>query len=36
MHAERVTQMLTDKMYNSGFPRFAAEVGGAEYIVHRF
>lgn len=36
MHAEKVTQMITGKMYNSGFPRFAAEVGGTQYVLHRF
>ena len=36
MHAEKVTLMRTGKMYKSGFPRFAAEVGGAEFIDHEF
>lgn len=36
MHASHVTLMITGKMYNSGFPRFAAEVGGAQYSIHRF
>ena len=36
MGASRVTLMRTGGMYRSGFPRFAAEVGGAEFIDHRF
>ncbi len=36
MGAERVTLMRTGKMYKSGFPRFAAEVGGAEFVDHIF
>ena len=36
MNASKVTLMRTGKMYKSGFPRFAAEVGGAEYIDHCF
>lgn len=36
MRAERVYLMRTDGMYKSGFPRFAAEVGGAEFIDHSF
>lgn len=36
MGAERVTLMRTGRMYCSGFPSFAAEVGGAEFIDHQF
>lgn len=36
MGAERVYLMRTGKMYKSGFPRFAAEVGGAEFIDWKF
>lgn len=36
MHARHVTLMLTGKMYNSGFPRFAAETGNVPYEIHRF
>ncbi|MDE5750575.1 MAG: glycosyltransferase [Duncaniella sp.] len=36
MGAERVVRMRTGQMYPSGFPRFAAEVGGARFIDHRF
>lgn len=36
MHAEKVYLMRTGRMYRSGFPRFAAEVGGAEFIDHKF
>lgn len=36
MHARHVTLMLTGKMYNSGFPRFAAGVGRTQYTIHRF
>ncbi|MEZ3533217.1 MAG: hypothetical protein K1V90_09120 [Muribaculaceae bacterium] len=36
MHASRITLMRTGKMYKSGFPRFAAEVGGVEFIDHQF
>ena len=36
MNAEKVILMRTGKMYKSGFPRFAAEVGGAEFIYHEF
>lgn len=36
MDAKSVTLMKTDKMYKSGFPRFAAEVGGTKFIYHEF
>ena len=36
MKARRVTLMRTGQMYRSGFPRLAAEIGGAEYIDHVF
>lgn len=36
MRARRITLMLTGRMHRSGFPRFAAEVGGAEFVEHRF
>ena len=36
MKAKRITLMLTGRMHRSGFPRFAAEVGGAEFVEHRF
>ena len=36
MYARHVTLMLTGKMYNSGFPRFAAKVGRTQYTIHRF
>lgn len=36
MKAARITLMRTGKMYKSGFPRFAAEVGGTEFVDHRF
>lgn len=36
MGAEEVIRMRTGQMYPSGFPRFAAEVGGARFIDHRF
>ena len=36
MGAKKVTLMRTGKMYKSGFPRFAAEVGGVEFIDHVF
>lgn len=36
MRARRVTLMRTGRMYKSGFPRFAAEVGGAEFVDHKF
>lgn len=36
MHAERVILMRTGDMYRSGFPCFAAEIGGAEFIDYKF
>lgn len=36
MLAKKVTLMRTGPMYNSGFPRFAAEIGGKEFINHQF
>lgn len=36
MHAERVYLMQTGSMYKSGFPRFAAEIGGKPFIYHQF
>lgn len=36
MGAATVRRMVTGGMYPSGFPRFAAEVGGAEFINHQF
>lgn len=36
MGARKVTLLRTGKMYPSGFPRFAAEVGGAKFIDHAF
>lgn len=36
MGAREVTLMRTGAMYKSGFPRFAAEVGGAKFIYHEF
>lgn len=36
MGAERVYRMRTEGMYPTGFPKFAAEVGGAEFIDHIF
>lgn len=36
MHSRRVTLMRTGGMYNSGFGRFAAEVGGVPFVDHRF
>ena len=36
MHASKVTLMRTGKMYKSGFPRFAAEVGGAKFVDYSF
>lgn len=36
MDAERVYLIRTGRMYKSGFPRFAAEVGGAEFIDLHF
>lgn len=36
MNAKKVILMRTDRMYKSGFPRFAAEVGGKGFCYHRF
>lgn len=36
MGAEKVFLFKTGQMYNSGFPRFAAEVGGKPFILHEF
>lgn len=36
MHASKVTLMRTGRMYRSGFPRFAAEVGCVEFVDHCF
>lgn len=36
MKASKVFLLRTGKMYKSGFPRFAAEVGGVEFIDHVF
>ncbi len=36
MHASRVYLMRTGAMYPSGFPRFAAEIGRAEFVYHNF
>ncbi len=36
MGARKVWRLTAKGMYPSGFPRFAAEVGGAEFIDHRF
>lgn len=36
MRAQKVFLLRTGGMYKSGFPRFAAEVGGAEFIYHEF
>ncbi|MDE6272664.1 MAG: glycosyltransferase family 2 protein [Muribaculaceae bacterium] len=36
MEAEKVWRLTAKGMYPSGFPRFAAEVGGAVFIDHRF
>lgn len=36
MHAKRVTRMTTGSMYAGEFARFAAEVGGTEFVDHRF
>lgn len=36
MHAKKVTLIRTDGMYQSGFPRFAAEVGNVDYVDHYF
>lgn len=36
MGARTVVRFCTGAMYPAGFPRFAAEVGGARFIDHRF
>lgn len=36
MDAARVHRMVTGDMYVSGYSRFAAEVGGTEFVDHRF
>lgn len=36
MDSKKLYRMRTGKMYPSGFARFAAEVGGAEFIDHLF
>lgn len=36
MHSKKVVLMRTGEMYKSGFPRFAAEVGGVEFHDHCF
>lgn len=36
MHARKVTLMRTGRMYRSDFPRFAAEIGGADFECHEF
>ena len=36
MGAETVVRLRTGGMYPSGFPRFAAETGGARFIDHQF
>lgn len=36
MNADKVYLFRTGEMYNSGFPRFAAEVGGKPFIYHEF
>lgn len=36
MRARCVTLMRTGEMYKSGFPGFAAEVGGAKFVDHLF
>lgn len=36
MHACRVHRMTGPGMYPTGFPKFAAEIGGAEFIDHIF
>lgn len=32
MQSKRLTQLITGKMYKSGFPAFAAELGGRPYV----
>ncbi len=36
MNADKVFRMLNPLTYATGFPRFAAEVGGAEFIDYRY
>ena len=36
MGARKVIRMRTGEMYAAGFPRFAAEVGGVEFIDYKF
>lgn len=36
MDAEKVFLFKTGQMYNSGFPRFAAEIGGKPFILYEF
>ena len=36
MEAEKVHLLRTGKMYRSGFPQFAAAVGGRPFVVHEF
>lgn len=36
MLAEKVYLMRTGRMYRSGFPRFAAEIGGRPFVYHQF
>lgn len=36
MGAERVYRMCTGDMYPTGFPKFAAEVGGTKFIDYKF
>lgn len=36
MRAHSITLMRTDGMYSSGFPRFAAEIGGVPFRLHEF
>ena len=36
MNAKKVFLLKTGAMYNSGFPKFAALIGGAPYKIHQF
>ena len=36
MHAEKVFLMKSGKMYRSGFPRFAAEIGEKPFFIHKY
>lgn len=36
MHASKVYLMRTGEMFRSGFPRFAAEIGGVPFEDHKF